>query len=201
MGILHVVMRSNFFVNLICDTTMAKKRRISEQDSELFRQAMADVTPISTDKILPQAKKPPAKAVQRERENRQVLNDMMSNEFNPADYATGEELLYSREGLHPNTLRKLRRGKIRLEAELDLHRMTSEQAREAIGAFFTRCKSTGKRCVRIIHGKGYGSFDKKPVLKGKVDLWLRRHGDVLAFCSARPTDGGTGAVYVLLKKS
>lgn len=180
---------------------MAKKSRISDQDSKLFRQAMADVTPIANDKIVPQAKKPSARPLQRERENQQVLNDMLSSEWNPADYETGEELLYSRDGLHPNTLRKLRRGKIRVEAELDLHRMTSEQAHKAIAVFFSQCQSLGRRCVRIIHGKGYGSFDKKPVLKGKVDVWLRRHGDVLAFCSARPVDGGTGAVYVLLKRN
>ena len=126
---------------------------------------------------------------------------MMSSDLHSADLETGEELLFARDSLPPNTLRKLRRGKFRIEGELDLHRMTSEQARKETATFLAQCKARGKRCVRIIHGKGLGSQEKKPVLKGKVDFWLRRHDDVLAYCSARPTDGGTGAVYVLIKKS
>ena len=179
---------------------MVKKRWLSEEESALFREAMADVKPLAHDKITPKGKKLPAKPLQREREHQQVLKDMMTSDWNSAELETGDELLFVRDGLHPNTLRKLRRGKFRIEAELDLHRMTSEQARKETATFLAHCKAWGKRCVRIIHGKGLGSFDKKPVLKGKVDAWLRRHDDVLAYCSARPADGGTGAVYVLLKK-
>jgi DNA-nicking Smr family endonuclease len=179
---------------------MAKKPRIPEEESALFREAMADVQPLVNDKILPKRKKPPPKPLQLERDQRQVLQDMMSSDLYSADLETGEELLFVRDGMHPNTLRKLRRGKIRIEAELDLHRMTSEQARKEVATFLAHCKARGKRCVRIIHGKGLSSLEKKPVLKGKVDIWLRRHNDVLAYCSARPVDGGTGAVYVLIKK-
>jgi len=179
---------------------MRKKHRVSPEESALFREAMADVQPLSSDKILPKAKKPLPKPLQLERDQRQVLKDMMSSDMYSADLETGEELLFVRDGMHPNTLRKLRRGKIRIEAELDLHRLTSEQARKEVATFLAHCKASGKRCVRIIHGKGLGSLEKKPVLKGKVDLWLRRHNDVLAYCSARPMDGGTGAVYVLIKK-
>jgi DNA-nicking Smr family endonuclease len=180
---------------------MSKKRRISEEESALFREAMADVKPLSHDKILPKRKKPIPRPLQLERDQRQVLHDMMSSDLYSADLETGEELLYVRDGLHPNTLRKLRRGKFRIEAELDLHRLTSEQARKQTATFLARCKASGKRCVRIIHGKGLGSLEKKPVLKGKLDVWLRHHNDVLAYCSARPMDGGTGAVYVLIRKS
>jgi DNA-nicking Smr family endonuclease len=179
---------------------MAKKPRISAEESALFREAMADVQPLSHDKILPKVKKPPPKPLQLERDQHQVLEDMMSSDMYSDDLETGEELLFAQDGLHPNTMRKLRRGKIRIEAELDLHRMTSEQARKEVATFLAHCKVRGKRCVRIIHGKGLGSMEKKPVLKGKVDLWLRRHNDVLAYCSARPMDGGTGAVYVLIKR-
>lgn len=166
----------------------------------MFREAMADVKPLSHDKILPKRKKPQPRPLQLEHDQRQVLKDMMSSDLHSADLETGEELLFVRDGLHPNTLRRLRRGKFRIEAELDLHRMTSEQARQQTATFLALCKAQGKRCVRIIHGKGLGSVEKKPVLKGKVDTWLRRHNDVLAYCSARPMDGGTGAVYVLIRK-
>ena len=179
---------------------MDKKPRISAEESALFRDAMADVQPIAQDKILPKRKKPPPRPLQLERDQRQVLKDMMSSDLYSADLETGDELLFVRDGMHPNTLRKLRRGKIRIEAQLDLHRMTSEKARKEVAEFLALCKARGKRCVRIIHGKGLGSAEKKPVLKGKIDIWLRRHDDVLAYCSARPMDGGTGAVYVLIKK-
>jgi len=180
---------------------MSKKHRLSAEERALFREAMSDVKPLSSDKIVPKGKKPPARPIQHERDQQQVLKDMMSSDWNTAELETGDELLFSRDGLHPNTLRKLRRGKFRIEAELDLHRLTSEQARKETATFLANCKALGKRCVRIIHGKGLGSYDKKPVLKGKVDNWLRHHDDVLAYCSARPVDGGTGAVYVLIRKS
>lgn len=179
---------------------MSKKHQVSEEESALFREAMADVKPLSHDKVLPKHKKPPPKPLQRELDQQQVLKDMMSSDLYSADLETGEELLYAREGLHPKTLRKLRRGKFRIQAELDLHRLTSEQARKQTAEFLAQCKARGKYCVRIVHGKGLGSLEKKPVLKGKVDIWLRHHNDVLAYCSARPMDGGTGAVYVLIRK-
>jgi DNA-nicking Smr family endonuclease len=189
------------FNKSVTGAAMSKKHRLSEEERALFREAMADVKPLPSDKIAPKGKKLPPRPVQREREHQQVLRDMMVSDLNAADLETGDELLFARNGLHPNTLRKLRRGKFRIEAELDLHRLTSEQARQETATFLAQCKALGKRCVRIIHGKGLGSFDKKPVLKGKVDIWLRRHDDVLAYCSARPVDGGTGAVYVLIKKA
>jgi DNA-nicking Smr family endonuclease len=182
------------------DAVMTKKHRLSEEERELFRDAVADVKPLSSDRITPKRKKLPARPLQREQEHQQVLKDMMSSDWNAAELETGDELLFVRDGLHPNTMRKLRRGKFRIEAELDLHRLTSEQARQETATFLAHCKALGKRCVRIIHGKGLGSYEKRPVLKGKVDIWLRHHDDVLAFCSARPMDGGTGAVYVLIKK-
>jgi DNA-nicking Smr family endonuclease len=177
-----------------------KKYDISADDREAFRRAMADVQMLPQDKIAPMIKRPPPRPLQREKDARQVLRDMMSDSLDPAELETGDELMYASEGLQPAILRKLRRGKYRIQGELDLHRMTSEQAREAIIAFIARNKASGRRCVRIIHGKGNGSYNKQPVLKGKLDRWLRQRNDVLAFCSARPMDGGTGAVYVLLAK-
>jgi len=115
-------------------------------------------------------------------------------------FETGEELLHVRPGLQQTVIRKLRRGQYAIEAELDLHGATVTQAREAVDEFLGAARERGKRCVRIIHGKGHSSVGKMPVLKGKVNSWLRQKDEVLAFCSARPNDGGTGAVYVLLKR-
>jgi DNA-nicking Smr family endonuclease len=88
-----------------------------------------------------------------------------------------------------------------LQAELDLHGMISVEARQAVAAFLAECCKRGKRCVRIIHGKGLGSKNKEPVLRTKVKHWLMQKDEVLAFCQARTMDGGSGAVVVLLKSS
>ena len=86
-----------------------------------------------------------------------------------------------------------------LAARIDLHGLTQSAARDRLAEFLQNTRSAGIRCVRIIHGKGYRSGARGPILKIAVDLWLRRHLDVMAFSSARPIDGGTGAVYVLLR--
>jgi len=130
-----------------------------------------------------------------------VVQEMFSDGLDPADLETGDELLFVRGGLQHNVLRKLRRGQYSIGAELDLHGFTAADARQALALFLHACRERRVRCVRIIHGKGNGSLHRLPVLKGKVNHWLQQRDEVLAFCSARPMDGGTGAVYVLLKTS
>ena len=97
------------------------------------------------------------------------------------------------------TLRQLRRGRYPVEDELDLHGLSQASARDQLAEFITSSRHAGLRCVRVVHGKGYRSGARGPVLKIAVNIWLRRHADVLAFTSARAIDGGTGAVYVLLR--
>ena len=97
-------------------------------------------------------------------------------------------------------LRKLRRGQFQIGPALDLHGMTVATAREALTRFLHAARREGRSCVRIIHGKGNGSRHRGPVLKLKINHWLRQRDEVLAFCSARPVDGGTGAIYVLLRR-
>jgi DNA-nicking Smr family endonuclease len=179
---------------------MAKKTRISAEDRALFRSALADVKPLSHGRALLPRQRRPARAEQRELDDRQVLQELLVDPPEDILLETGEELLYARPGLQAAVLRKLRRGKFAIEDELDLHRLTSAEAAESLSVFLAGCHLRGKRCVRVIHGKGNRSFNKQPVLKGKVDYWLRRRNDVLAFCSARPSDGGTGAVYILLRR-
>jgi DNA-nicking Smr family endonuclease len=114
------------------------------------------------------------------------------------EVASGEELVFHREGVQMSILRKLRRGQYRVQAEIDLHGLTVTEAKEALREFLAHCLNRHIRCVRIIHGKGLRSGHRGPVLKGAVSHVLRRIAPVLAYVSARQVDGGTGALYVLL---
>ena len=98
-------------------------------------------------------------------------------------------------------MRKLARGKYAVQAEIDLHGMTVEEARPRLADFIEYNARSGKSCVRVVHGKGLGSGQRGPVLKSSVNRWLRRWDYVLAFVSTRQVDGGTGAIYVLLSDS
>jgi DNA-nicking Smr family endonuclease len=113
--------------------------------------------------------------------------------------AGGAVLSFHRAGVRDQVMRRLRRGLYPSEDELDLHGLSQAAARDRLADFIARSRESGRRCVRIIHGKGYRSGARGPVLKTAVDLWLRRLADVMAFTSARAIDGGTGAVYVLLR--
>lgn len=110
-----------------------------------------------------------------------------------------DALSFRRPNVRTQVLRRLRRGLYPIEDELDLHGLSQSAARDQLAEFIAFNCDAGHRCVRIIHGKGYRSGARGPILKIAVDAWLRRHGDVMAFSSARPIDGGTGAVYVLLR--
>ncbi|GMQ91566.1 MAG: hypothetical protein BMS9Abin11_0875 [Gammaproteobacteria bacterium] len=167
----------------------------------LFRKLMSTVRPLKQDKISPYKKSRKPIAHKREEDDEAVMDSLLSDDYEPEyDTESGEELFFARPGLQRTVLRKLRRGKFVVEAELDLHRNKAPEAREKISVFIRNARQRDQRCVRIIHGKGLSSSDKLPVLKGKVNSWLRQKDDVLAFCSALPRDGGTGAVYVLLKR-
>ncbi|MEP6885341.1 MAG: Smr/MutS family protein [Gammaproteobacteria bacterium] len=118
----------------------------------------------------------------------------------PADAVTGEgPLSFQRAGVRIQVMRRLRRGLYPIEDELDLHGLSQTAARDRLAQFIALSREVGCRCVRIIHGKGYRSGVRGPVLKTAVNLWLRRHTDVMAFVSARAIDGGAGAMYVLLR--
>jgi len=117
-----------------------------------------------------------------------------------AELVAGDAALsFHRAGVRIQVMRRLRRGLYPVEDELDLHGHSQSAARDRLADFIARSRDGGRRCVRIIHGKGYRSGARGPVLKTAVNLWLRRHMDVLAFASARAIDGGAGAVYVLLR--
>lgn len=179
---------------------MSGKFKVSDQDIELFRRETNQVVPLRHDKVSPAHKHPPPLPNQTRLEEERVLRETLSDDFDPAELETGDELLFSREGLQYGLLRKLRRGQFSVSTELDLHGMTVPEARPALTQFLSDSRNSMTRCVRVIHGKGLGSPHKQPVLKGKLNIWLQQRDDVLAFCSARAVDGGTGAVYVLLRQ-
>ena len=129
-----------------------------------------------------------------------MLADLLAFDAHDLDVESGDELGYRRDGISESVLRRLRRGEYAIRDEIDLHGMTQDEARAALGAFLAEAMLHDRRCVRVIHGKGRGSGHRGPVLKSAVNRWLRRHAAVAAFCSARGNDGGTGALYVLLSR-
>lgn len=177
---------------------------MGEQDDDprsLFRQAVRGTRPLKQDRAKLVTPKPRPIAQRRKQDEEDVIASLLSDEYSPEAVEIGEELIFCRTGVQSRVFRKFRRGDYAIEAELDLHSRKVPEARELIAKFLRDCREQDKRCVCIIHGKGFGSLAKVPILKNKVNHWLRQKDEVLAFCSARPNDGGAGAVYVLLKKS
>lgn len=170
------------------------------EEREAFREAMADVEPLVTDRIAPDRPAPPPVAAQRERETEQARLDLASGAADPEPAETGEEVFWCREGLQRRARRRLRTGQVPVEGAIDLHGLRVEEARESLGAFLHQSLARGRRCVRVVHGKGRRSPGGEGILRAKVQKWLTRRDEVLAFASCTPVDGGTGAVYVLLKK-
>lgn len=110
-------------------------------------------------------------------------------------------LEYRCDGVQNGVFRKFKQGKYALEARLDLHKMTVDQARREVFEFIHDAEEAGLRTVMIVHGRGLSSSGKAAVLKSYVNVWLPEFASVLGFCSAQPREGGAGAVYVMLKKS
>ena len=175
---------------------MTRRRPVSEEDAALFRDAAGDVRPLDDDRAPAYRRRthlPPRGASHGPR-----TDTVADGPAGRSDERDGEQL-FVRAGLQKKHVRRLRRGQIPIDAETDLHGMRIREALVALAEFLAECRAEGARCVRVIHGKGLGSRGGQAVLKWEVDRWLRMHGDVMAFCTAQPRDGGTGALYVLLK--
>lgn len=174
---------------------------MSNDDDELFRRAMADAKPIRTsERVPPRRRRPPPKARFSRDDERAVLAESLESDIDEVQAFSGDALRYRHPSVGRRTMRRLARGGYAVQAELDLHGMTVAEAKPRLAGFIDDCVARGLRCVRVVHGKGLGSGSRGPVLKGNVDAWLRRWSAVLAFVSTRQVDGGTGAVYVLLKE-
>jgi DNA-nicking Smr family endonuclease len=172
-----------------------------DDDNLTFREAMRDVRRLrSTDKRPPAAPKPPPRARFTRADQKEVLRESLLPPSDEALLATGDELSFRRPHISEAVLTKLRRGHYSVDAELDLHGMTGAEAKAAMREFLSEAVTRRLNCVRIIHGKGRGSGPRGPVLKNVVNQWLQRIDNIQAFGSARQVDGGSGAVYVLLRK-
>lgn len=172
----------------------------SGDDASLFRQVVGETKPLKLDVVAPPRPRRPAKARFSRQDERQVLAESLRADLELAESNNGDGLRYRHPSVGLKTMRRLARGRFSVQAEIDLHGMTTAEAKTVLQDFIHSCLGRGCTCVRIVHGKGLRSGHKGPVLKQKVDLWLRRSEGILAFVSARQVDGGTGAVYVLLKK-
>jgi len=183
----------------------AARRRADEaertRDARTFKAAMEDVTPLPAG---PARASAPRKGAQpypamRIADEQAALAESLSDEF-PIEtlLEIDENLSWRRDGIGTEVLRDLRRGRWVLQDELDLHRLRTDEAREALVTFLASCARRSIRCVRVVHGKGHGSAGREPVLKHKVPRWLAQRAEVAAFCQPREIDGGAGALIVLL---
>lgn len=177
------------------------REKESRRDAELFRRSIGNVAPLPpSDKAQASTPRPLPIPRQHLADEQAALQESLSDEFNVDSLLdTDEALSYARAGIGLDTVRKLRRGHWVIQGQLDLHGMRRDEAREALAEFLRNSVKRGIRCVRVIHGKGLGSFNKEPVLKSKVRSWLVQKDEVMAFCQARAADGGSGALVVLLK--
>jgi DNA-nicking Smr family endonuclease len=175
-------------------------KKLPPDERDLFRDAVRDVQPRPAAAQSPiQPPKPRPKARFTRADQQQVLLETLLPIDDPALVETGDELSFRRDHVPQRVLLRLRRGEYAVAAEMDLHGMTAIQARAALAEFIKEALYHSQSCVRVVHGKGRRSGPRGPVLKNVVNQWLRKCDTVTAFGSARPIDGGSGAVYVLLR--
>jgi len=170
----------------------------SEPDAQLFREAVRGVRPLRSGRAAPPRPRPGPRARFARADRAAVLRESLEGGGADPELAGGDELVFRRPHVQVAVLKRLRRGEYRVQREIDLHGLTVADAKQALRQFLIKALEQQVHCVRIIHGKGLRSGHRGPVLKAAVSAVLRRTGAVLAYVSARPVDGGTGAVYVLL---
>ncbi|QPF74647.1 DNA mismatch repair protein MutS [Roseateles sp. DAIF2] len=177
--------------------------RLAEQERRAFELAIGPITQLkaSQRERVEHERVPPApEPLQRQADERAALLQALSDDFDVDSLLeTDETLSFRRPEIGPETVRKLRRGHWALQGQIDLHGLRRDQAREALGGFIVESAKRGLRCVRVVHGKGNGSPGREPILKSRVRRWLVQKAEVLAFVQARASDGGSGALMVLLQ--
>lgn len=188
------------------DAERAKREKVEVHEANLFRNSVGQIKRLPESNKLVPGKPMPARAVPApqaprtlEEDNQAVLRESLSDLFEVDHYMEEDPALnYAAPGVGPDVVKKMRKGHWPVQDELDLHGLRRDEARDAIGAFITRAGLRNYRCVRVIHGRGFGSRGQEPVLKSMVHSWLVQK-EVVAFCQARPSEGGEGALTVLLK--
>jgi DNA-nicking Smr family endonuclease len=175
------------------------KKTLTAEDCALFRQAVGEVTAIKTERgsaaqILQKPRPSP-----KPRALEPSLH--LRTDFSTTIETVGAEdsLSFLHEPAAKKLLKKLRQGHFPVEAHLDLHGLNSAAAKQQLLRFLQHCLDKNYRCIHVVHGKGYRSSEGHPVLKNELNQWLRNYHAVQAFCSAPQKDGGTGAVWVLLR--
>lgn len=171
------------------------------EEREVFATAIGKVKPLPHKGKTHLPYDPPAPiAAQQQLDEQRALRETMSDDWDTSSLLdTDEHLSFRRPGIGIDVTRKLRKGDWTVQAQVDLHNLRSDEAREALGSFIRESFKNGLRCVRVVHGKGLGSPGKVPVLKNKVHSWLIQKNQVLAFVQATPAQGGAGALVVLLQ--
>lgn len=198
---LHARLRADEEARVATEAERARREVERQHEANLFRATVGEVKPVSHGSRVNWTPQPPLPVAHQHLADEQAaLQESLSDEFTIETLMDSDETLsYARNGIGGDVLRKLRSGRWVIQAQLDLHGLRSDEAREAVSEFIRNATRRGLRCVRVIHGKGLGSVNKEPVLKGKVRNWLVQKEEILAFCQARPMDGGAGALIVLLK--
>ncbi|MBV1912448.1 MAG: Smr/MutS family protein [Cycloclasticus sp.] len=169
----------------------------SDEDSLLFRESMRDVKVLAKNERYSFEEKPKPKPIKKNLAVKLNAGHPFIQETNIIQ--SNDVLFYTRNGVQHKTTKQLKRGRLIIDEKVDLHGLTKQEAHELLLEFLVEQVSLRHRCILIVHGKGTGSLNNRPVLKNLVYNLLKNEPSVLAFASAQQRDGGTGAVYVLLK--
>ncbi len=179
----------------------AQECGVPDNERDLFRDAVGPVRRIHSRRVESRQPPKPVEPVKSREDEQMVMSELAAGRLDLVNFETGEELNWLRPGLQKRVLMRLRRGHYTVRDELDLHHMNSEAAGKAIRDFLDEARERNINCIKIIHGKGLRSGPDGPKLRQLTGRILQRDARVLAFTGARPNDGGSGAVYVLLSNS
>ncbi len=174
-----------------------------DDDKELFVEAMRGVKPLQFERRATTSRRPPPRARNSKRARKELLAESLHGPAEPSTDGIeqlGVGVAFRREAVPKRVFRLLRGGRIEIEDEIDLHGLSAHAAKRALRDFVIDAAKQQLGCIRIVHGKGLRSGPTGPVLKHSVQHWLSQWDEVLAFVSAQPRDGGSGALYVLLKR-
>ena len=170
---------------------------LSQEEQALFLEQVSDAAPLKVELRADLTPKPPRPTV---RQRPAVQRIAAHATIQLADRLEDrDEPTYLHPGVSMQVLRDLRRGRWAIQREIDLHGYTRDTAREALGQFLSRSLQQGFRCVRVVTGQGLRSAGQMAVLRVLTRNWLAQCTEVLAYCDAKPKDGGAGALIVLLR--
>ena len=175
-------------------------KKLTKEDRDLFRQAVGKVHSVKNDKADHAGLNKPKPFPMSHKTASEGHYFTAAHSAIPV-VAAEDEISFAIQGLDKGLFAKLRQGNVTTDAEIDLHGLNSAEARRELFDFLHECVRSGCGCIQVVHGKGYRSSENHPILKNNINIWLRQHPDVRAFCSATPRDGGAGAVYVLLRRA